>query len=108
MSSWRYVSTGFGPTSSAVGMFEPVTITRSAVASAAAAAGAAGALGAATTWAMVTLSGRMFPYGSACVARVACATALDTNTRASPAMKRKVELRYFGLGMGFRGLADGV
>ena len=41
MSSTRYVSTGFGPVSSAVGMFEPVTITRSAVASAA--AGAAGA-----------------------------------------------------------------
>jgi hypothetical protein len=29
MSLARYVSTGFGPTSSAVGMFEPVTITRS-------------------------------------------------------------------------------
>src|ERR1700756_75896 len=40
MSSRRYVSTGFGPTSSAVGMFEPVTITRSAVASAAPALGA--------------------------------------------------------------------
>src|SRR6266478_1661453 len=34
-----YVSTGFGPTSSAVGMFEPVTMTRSA--SAVAAGGAA-------------------------------------------------------------------
>ena len=29
MSAGRYVSTGFGPVSSAVGMFEPVTITRS-------------------------------------------------------------------------------
>src|SRR5262245_19132292 len=29
MSDGRYVSTGFGPTSCAVGMFEPVTITRS-------------------------------------------------------------------------------
>src|SRR5437868_9543649 len=33
MSSRRYVSTGFGPVSSAVGMFEPVTMTRSTVAS---------------------------------------------------------------------------
>src|SRR5438445_10980646 len=33
MSSRRYVSTGFGPVSSAVGMFEPVTMTRSVVAS---------------------------------------------------------------------------
>src|SRR5438309_9433722 len=39
MLSRLYVSTGFGPTSSAVGMFEPVTMTRSA--SAAAGAGAA-------------------------------------------------------------------
>src|SRR6266567_1304053 len=31
MSSFRYVSTGFGPTSSEVGMFEPVTITSSIV-----------------------------------------------------------------------------
>src|SRR5262249_41999985 len=29
MSLGRYVSTGFGPVSSAVGMFEPVTMTRS-------------------------------------------------------------------------------
>src|SRR5215471_14184686 len=29
ISAGRYVSTGFGPTSCAVGMFEPVTITRS-------------------------------------------------------------------------------
>src|SRR6266403_149273 len=29
MSAGRYVSTGFGPVSCAVGMFEPVTITRS-------------------------------------------------------------------------------
>src|SRR6266481_956672 len=29
MSCGRYVSTGFGPVSSAVGMFEPVTTTRS-------------------------------------------------------------------------------
>jgi hypothetical protein len=29
MSAGRYVSTGFGPISSAVGMFEPVTTTRS-------------------------------------------------------------------------------
>src|SRR6266404_785449 len=29
MSAGRYVSTGFGPVSGAVGMFEPVTITRS-------------------------------------------------------------------------------
>ena len=32
MSAGRYVSTGFGPTSSAVGMFEPVTITSTTVA----------------------------------------------------------------------------
>ena len=32
MSSWVKLSTGFGPTSSAVGIFEPVTTTRSAVA----------------------------------------------------------------------------
>src|SRR6266581_6471577 len=32
MSSLRYVSTGCGPTSSAVGMFEPVTITSSVIA----------------------------------------------------------------------------
>src|SRR6266576_4773103 len=32
MSSLRYVSTGLGPTSSAVGMFEPVTITSTVVA----------------------------------------------------------------------------
>jgi len=31
MSSFRYVSTGFGPTSSEVGMFEPVTTTSSIV-----------------------------------------------------------------------------
>ena len=31
MSSFRYVSTGFGPTSSEVGMFEPVTTTSSMV-----------------------------------------------------------------------------
>src|SRR5207237_3641608 len=42
MSCGRYVSTGFGPVSSAVGMFDPVTITRSATASPAG-AGAAGA-----------------------------------------------------------------
>ena len=29
MSAGRYVSTGFGPVSSAVGMFDPVTMTRS-------------------------------------------------------------------------------
>src|SRR6266513_775441 len=39
MSLGRYVSTGFGPTSSAVGMFEPVTITRSTSAAANAGAG---------------------------------------------------------------------
>src|SRR5205823_14211641 len=39
MFSWVKVSTGFGPTSSAVGMLEPVTMTRSAVAVAAAGAG---------------------------------------------------------------------
>src|SRR6266403_891533 len=39
MLSRLYVSTGFGPTSSAVGMFEPVTMTRAA--SAAAGVGAA-------------------------------------------------------------------
>src|SRR5262249_30633372 len=39
MSSWVKVATGFGPTPSAVGMFEPVTMTRSAVAEAAAGAG---------------------------------------------------------------------
>src|SRR5205085_6673721 len=33
MLSRLYVSTGFGPTSSAVGIFEPVTMTRSACAS---------------------------------------------------------------------------
>src|SRR5438874_10028563 len=38
-SSWVKVSTGFGPTSSAVVMFEPVTMTRSAVAVAAAGGG---------------------------------------------------------------------
>src|SRR5256886_15969768 len=43
MSLGRYVNTGFGPTSSAVGMFEPVTITRST--SAAAGGGAAAAPG---------------------------------------------------------------
>ena len=32
MSAGRYVSTGFGPTSSAVGMFEPVTITSATMA----------------------------------------------------------------------------
>jgi hypothetical protein len=31
-SAGRYVSTGFGPTSSAVGMFEPVTITSATIA----------------------------------------------------------------------------
>src|SRR4029077_2350922 len=43
MSCGRYVSTGFGPVSSAVGMFEPVTTTRSTSAGAGDAAGAAGA-----------------------------------------------------------------
>src|SRR5437773_1702657 len=39
------LNTGFGPTSSAVGMFEPVTITRSTSAAPGAGAGAAGAPG---------------------------------------------------------------
>src|SRR6476659_4562596 len=47
MSCGRYVSTGFGPVSSAVGMFEPVTTTRSTSAEDdAAAAGSAGTAGA--------------------------------------------------------------
>src|SRR5215468_4345170 len=47
MSCGRYVSTGFGPVSSAVGMFEPVTTTRSTSAElGAAAAGSAGTAGA--------------------------------------------------------------
>src|SRR5215813_2550010 len=47
MSCGRYVSTGFGPVSSAVGMFEPVTTTRStSAADGAAAPGSAGTAGA--------------------------------------------------------------
>src|SRR5215470_1728953 len=47
MSDGRYVSTGFGPVSSAVGMFEPVTTTRSTSAvDGAAAPGSAGTTGA--------------------------------------------------------------
>src|SRR5262249_11343576 len=47
MSCGRYVSTGFGPVSSAVGMFEPVTTTRSTSAvDGAGAAGSAGTAGA--------------------------------------------------------------
>src|SRR5215510_11801844 len=47
MSDGRYVSTGFGPVSSAVGMFEPVTTTRSTSAvDGAAAPGSAGTAGA--------------------------------------------------------------
>src|SRR5262245_19040553 len=47
MSCGRYVSTGFGPVSSAVGMFEPVTTTRSTSAvDGGAAPGSAGTAGA--------------------------------------------------------------
>src|SRR6185436_20139826 len=47
MSCGRYVSTGFGPVSSAVGMFEPVTTTRGTSAvDRAAAPGSAGTAGA--------------------------------------------------------------
>src|SRR6266536_1895008 len=47
MSCGRYVSTGFGPVSSAVGMFEPVTMTRSTSAAPAGAPGGGGGGGAA-------------------------------------------------------------
>src|SRR5437773_4728762 len=43
MSCGRYVSTGYGPVSSAVGMFEPVTATRSTAAAGAGAPGGGGA-----------------------------------------------------------------
>src|SRR5262249_36381327 len=69
MSCGRYVSTGFGPVSSAVGMFEPVTTTRSTSAvDDAAAPGWAGTAGA----------------GS-------CANALDArmNGNPTPAMKAR-------------------
>src|SRR5213593_494173 len=57
MLSRLYVSTGFGPTSSAVGMFEPVTMTRSAVAAA----------------------GKIFPWASrAGVGATTCAGRFDT------------------------------
>src|SRR5439155_10901905 len=46
MSCGRYVSTGFGPVSSAVGIFEPVTTTRSTSAEGAGAPGSAGTAGA--------------------------------------------------------------
>src|SRR5262245_33997733 len=62
MSCGRYVSTGFGPVSSAVGMFEPVTITRSSSAvDGAAAPGSAGTAGAGN-----------------------CANALDTRMNGNP------------------------
>src|SRR5262245_14187524 len=50
MSCGRYVSTGLGPVSSAVGMFEPVTTTRSTSAAPGDAAGAAGAGNCANTF----------------------------------------------------------
>src|SRR5262245_31319718 len=76
MSCGRYVSTGFGPVSSAVGIFEPVTTTRSTSAvDGAAAPGSAGTAGAGN-----------------------CANALDAriNGNPAPAIKaRRTNLNVF-------------
>src|SRR5882762_5867928 len=84
MSCGRYVSTGFGPVSSAVGMFEPVTTTRwTSAVDGAAAPGSAGTAGA----------------GS-------CASAFDaimkgTPTQATRVMRRNPNLQSPILFMGF-------
>src|SRR5204863_9276895 len=94
-----YVSTGFGPTSSAVGIFEPVTMMRSASAAGGAGAAAAGGAGAA-------------PVGSGGAAAPVsdgggfCANAFDAimrgiPTQAARVMRRNPNLESPILFMGF-------
>ena len=75
MSCGRYVSTGFGPVSSAVGMFEPVTTTRSTSAEGAG------------------------PPGAVCAAGAGnCANALDARMKGNPTLAikaRRTNLNVF-------------